>query len=66
MTNDKLNMKLFELIDDETIGSELKLKKMKYLINIGADINCFSQNGEFLLSKSKAKSIINHHCTLLS
>ena len=36
---DKLNEQLFNVIADEKVSDEARLKKLKYLVRLGADVN---------------------------
>ena len=36
---DKLNEQLFNVIKNDEVGCEARLKKVKYLVYLGADVN---------------------------
>ena len=42
---DKLNQQLFNVIADEKVSDEARLKKVKYLVYLGADVNAKDENG---------------------
>ncbi len=48
---EKLNEQLFNVIADEKISDEARLKKVKYLVRLGADVNA-KLYGKSLLSKA--------------
>ena len=48
---EKLNEQLFNIIADEKVSDEAKLKKLKYLVRLGADVNAMLY-GKSLLSKA--------------
>ena len=48
---EKLNEQLFNVIADEKVSNEAKLKKLKYLVRLGADVNA-RLYGKSLLSKA--------------
>ena len=48
---EKLNEQLFNVIADEKVSDEAKLKKLKYLVYLGADVNA-RLYGKSLLSKA--------------
>ena len=51
---DKLNEQLFNVIADEKVSDEAKLKKLKYLVRLGADVNT-RLYGKSVLSKAIEK-----------
>ena len=51
---DKLNEQLFNVIADEKISDEARLKKVKYLVYLGADVNT-RLYGKSVLSKAIEK-----------
>ncbi len=42
---EKLNEQLFNVIADEKASDEVRLKKVKYLVRLGADVNAKDENG---------------------
>ena len=42
---EKLNEQLFNVIADEKVSDEARLKKIKYLVYLGADVNAKDENG---------------------
>ena len=46
---EKLNEQLFNVIADEKVSDEAKLKKLKYLVRLGADVNAKDNWGETVL-----------------
>ena len=42
---EKLNEQLFNVIADEKVSDEARLKKVKYLVYLGADVNAKDENG---------------------
>ena len=49
--NERLNEQLFSVIADEKASDEAKLKKLKYLVRLGADVNA-KLYGKSVLSKA--------------
>ena len=52
--NERLNEQLFNVIADEKASDEAKLKKLKYLVRLGADVNA-KLYGKSVLSKAIEK-----------
>ena len=50
-TQEKLNEQLFNVIADEKVSDEARLKKVKYLVRLGADVNA-RLYGRSVLSKA--------------
>ena len=48
-TQEKLNKQLFNVIADEKVSDEARLKKVKYLVRLGADVNASSKYGKTAL-----------------
>ena len=48
-TQEKLNEQLFNVIADEKVSDEARLKKIKYLVYLGADVNASSKYGKTAL-----------------
>ena len=46
---DKLNEQLFNVIADEKVSDEARLKKIKYLVYLGADVNAKDEDGRTAL-----------------
>ncbi len=49
--NERLNEQLFNVVADEKVSDEAKLKKLKYLVRLGADVNA-RLYGKSVLSKA--------------
>ena len=47
--NERLNEQLFNVIADEKVSDEARLKKVKYLVRLGADVNAKDNWGETVL-----------------
>ena len=52
---EKLNEQLFNVIADEKVSDEARLKKLKYLVRLGADVNT-RLYGKSVLSKAMEKA----------
>ena len=50
-TQEKLNLQLFNVVADEKVSDEARLKKVKYLVRLGADVNT-RLYGRSVLSKA--------------
>ena len=48
-TQEKLNKQLFNVVADEKVSDEARLKKVKYLVRLGADVNASSKYGKTAL-----------------
>ena len=48
---EKLNEQLFNVLADEKVSDEARLKKLKYLVRLGADVNA-RLYGRSVLSKA--------------
>ena len=46
---EKLNEQLFNVVADEKVSDEARLKKVKYLVRLGADVNAKDNWGETVL-----------------
>ena len=53
---EKLNEQLFNVIADEKASDEAKLKKVKYLVRLGADVNA-KLYGKSVLSKAIEQNV---------
>ena len=49
---EKLNEQLFNVIADEKASSEARLKKVKYLVRLGADVNAKDERGKTMLIRA--------------
>ena len=49
---EKLNEQLFNVIVDEKDSVEARLKKLKYLVRLGADVNASDKYGRTALMKA--------------
>ena len=53
---EKLNEQLFNVLADEKASDEARLKKLKYLVRLGADVNA-RLYGKSVLSKAFEKGV---------
>ena len=50
---EKLNEQLFNVVADEKVSDEARLKKVKYLVYLGADVNASDMYGKTVLDIAK-------------
>ena len=50
---EKLNQQLFNVLADEKVSDEARLKKIKYLVYLGADLDASDKYGQTVLDIAK-------------